>query len=166
MVSSSSSGSKSRTASSSSTLDCATVEQNARDSIISMEDLLLGELLESCPPKLSENLNAFCQIRKYSKYHNCHCSVPTVEQSFDLIYLSYGEGIEIYCHLLGCLFISGSVCCLLCPTFCLPLSYTSCVLGTISLSVYTFLFYKHQVYKHAQPQIFEKSKHKAKHAPG
>ena len=27
-------------------------------------------------------------------------------------------------------------------------------------------FYKHQVYKHAQPQIFEKSKHNAKHAPG
>ena len=27
-------------------------------------------------------------------------------------------------------------------------------------------FYKHLVYKHAQPQILEKFKHIAKHAPG
>ena len=34
----------------------------------------------------------------------------------------------------------------------------------LPINRYTFLFYKHQVYKNAQPQIFEKSKHNAKHA--
>ena len=29
-----------------------------------------------------------------------------------------------------------------------------------------FLFYKHRVYKHAEPQILENFKHIAKHAPG
>ena len=35
-----------------------------------------------------------------------------------------------------------------------------------SLDKYTYFFYKHLVYKHAQPQILGKFKHIAKHAPG
>ena len=54
----------------------------------------------------------------------------------------------------------------LCPSVCLSVVLSVCLLGNAfvrrstrrTLLAYTFFLYKHQVYKHAQPQILEKFK--------